>query len=412
VLVRRDDRTRDSPAPRQSSSSTHFSSSRPCSVEAARYTRLLSTEGLHLPARSDEPSGLSILVVDDSLTVRLGLRDALAGASFRVEVASSNAEARELLDRGKYAFVVLDLHLTDGDSTPLLLHLVSSYYRRPGSVLVLSGTDALETRVEMLRLGADFIAKPYDVRFLKHRVRRMLGLPMVAGEGRDRPQRVLLVDDSTTYAHALASELRKDGHDVVIAATGAEAVKYLKLQGPDCVLLDVFLPDTDGVELAKRVRAFPEARLLPLLMLTGRENANVRRRAAEAGVAHFMTKDSSLGRIRAWVGQPFRTDFAAAAPPVEAPSAQLGTQRGSANLFGQLLLASGLSKILGRSTLELALRRAGTDPDSLTPEALRGALVQIEQTLTTFLPETEVHTRMLSITQLAQEVSKDVSVTK
>ncbi len=327
-----------------------------------------------------------------------------------MEVASSNAEARERLDRGKYAFVVLDLHLTDGDSTPLLLHLVSSYFRRPGSVLVLSGTDALETRVEMLRLGADFIAKPYDIRFLKHRVRRMLGLPMAAGEGRDRPQRVLLVDDSTTYAHALASELRKDGHDVVIAATGAEAVKYLKLQGPDCVLLDVFLPDTDGVELAKRVRTFPEARLVPLLMLTGRENANVRKRAAEAGVAHFMTKDSSLGRIRSWVGQPFRTDFAAA--PVAEASPALGSQRGAVNLFAQLLLASGLSKILGRSTLELALRRAGTDPDSLTPEALRGALVQIEQTLTTFLPETEVHTRMLSITQLAQEVSKDVPVTK
>jgi DNA-binding response OmpR family regulator len=347
----------------------------------------------------------TLLVVDDSLTVRMSLRDALV-RHFRIEHASSRSEAEELLARTSVALVVLDLQLMDGDSTPLLRQLLSSHFGRPIPVLVLSGNDALATRLEALRLGADFVAKPYDPRLILERAQLLLGLPTTPA--RHKPGRVLIVDDSSTYAHALAVELRKDGHDVVLASNGAEGMKYLSLQRPDQVLLDVFLPDVDGVELAQRVRSLPSARELPLLMLTGRENTTVRRRASQAGVTHFMTKEASLSSIRGWVAQPFKSALAAGSATADPATSRVAPK----DLFERVLAATGLSKVLGKSALELALRRAGTEPDALTPAALSQALEQIERLLTTFLPASEVQSRMTSIAQIAQEPSNDVPPAK
>ncbi len=330
----------------------------------------------------------------------MGLRDVLEDIGLHVHVAASEREARDALAAAsRMDLVILDRWLAEGDSNVLLRTLVDAPAGAKIPVLAMSGREGIASRIEALRDGAaDFVAKPYDTRFLSKRVKELAvgPIPFVAP-----PYRVLVVDDSLTYGHAVAQELGKDGHDIALAATAREAAAYLELQCPDVVLLDVFLPDQDGIELAKWIRSTERAPNVPIVMLTGRESTVVRQRAADANVSEFLAKNTPLSEVRAWVagardrvGKP---DYTA---PV-APKAQPGTS-GEA-LFQRVIVASGLSLVLGRSTLELALRRAGTDPEALTPESLSRSLGQIEKMLVTFLPAHAVRGRLSAITALARE---------
>lgn len=346
----------------------------------------------------------SILVVDDSLTIRMGLERTLLREGFHVELASARAEAEALLARAPFALVILDLNLADGSSMPLLRRLNSGHYRRQIPGLVISGSEGIDVRLEALSAGADFIAKPYDGAFLVDRVRSLCGAIHVSHE--ERPRRVLVIDDSAAYGNAVAHELRRAGHDVILAATAGEGLRYLALQRPERVLLDVFLPDADGIDVARRIRELPAGRDLPLLLLTGRESANTRKRASQAGVTAFLTKDTPLSALAAWVWRPAPSNFEG--PPSSGVLRAVADAAPRGALFDSVVASSGLSVVLGRSALALAMRRAGVEPEQLTPEALALALDQIEKTLSTFLPPDVVGARISSIARLARERSHAV----
>ncbi|HET7542043.1 MAG TPA: response regulator, partial [Polyangiaceae bacterium] len=335
----------------------------------------------------------TILVIDDSPTVRMGLKATFLEVGIKVEIAAGLAEAEAQLDRSSFALVVLDRHLPDGETLPLLRRLTTGHFGKPTPVIMISGSDKIEARLDALALGADFIAKPCDPRFIVDRAAALATLELSERTGA-RPCRVLVIDDSATYGNAVAVELRRGGHDVVLAATAAEGLRYLSLQKPDRVVIDVFLPDADGIELARRVRELSGARELPLLLLTGRESSTTRKRAADAGVTAFLTKDSPLSVLGAWVLRPLSSFSSRGLPAggVASDSSESGTRpvalasslpggggRGSHDeLFERVVAASGLSTVLGSSTLKLALRRSGADPEHLTPESLARALEQIE----------------------------------
>ena len=336
----------------------------------------------------------------------MGLRKTLLEDGFQVELAAGIGEAETLLARAPFALVVLDRQLPDGDSMGLLHKLTSGQDARSTPVLMISGAETLEARLDALRFGGDFVAKPYDPAFVLQRVRALTGLPLGDRSG-GRPCRVLVIDDSATYGNAVASELRSRGHDVVLAATAADGLRYLALQQPERVLVDVFLPDADGIDVARRIRELSRGSELPLLLLTGRESATTRKRALGAGVTAFLTKDSPLAVVGAWVWQPTRSGLDGSGsdevvPRTPVPHRSIQTQMAD-DLFERLVASSGLSLVLGRSVLGLALNRCGVEPDRLTREGLSHCLGQIEKTLITFLPADSVGKRMSSIAELAGE---------
>ncbi|MFZ5889514.1 MAG: response regulator [Myxococcota bacterium] len=353
-----------------------------------------------------------VLIVSDIPATARALRNSLAGAGFDAVVVPGFGEARAALVRSSFGLVVLDVE--EPISAQFVTLLTSGHYGSRIATIVLSALEKLDARLEILSLGADFIMKPADPLFIANRARVLVG--MAVHLAAERSRRVLLIDDSVTYGNAVAFELRKSGHDVVLATTAAEGIKYLSLQMPERVLVDVFLPDADGIDVARRIREMPDGRELPLLLLTGRESGTTRKRASQAGVTAFITKDSRLSVIAAWVWRPTQAGLDAAsqsgtygAVAISAPPSSQSSKHN--DLFERVVAASGLSLVLGRSTLALALRRSGTRPDELTPGSLSLALEQIEKTLSTFLPPEAVGGRMSSIAELAQEGS-DVVVAK
>lgn len=115
--------------------------------------------------------------------------------------------------------------------------------------------------------------------------------------------RILVVEDEPAIAELVAVNLRHAGHEVAIAANGEQAQAEIDRVLPDLVLLDWMLPGQSGVMLAKRWRASPRTRELPVLMLTARAGEADKVAGLDAGADDYLVKPFStqelLARIRA-----------------------------------------------------------------------------------------------------------------
>ena len=104
-------------------------------------------------------------------------------------------------------------------------------------------------------------------------------------------KKILLVDDDDDLREALSEQLvMTEDFDVFEAATGQEALTKLKAGHFDLVILDVGLPDTDGRELARVMRADPRLKAVPIIMITSRTADKHRSHAMEIGVNVYLGK--------------------------------------------------------------------------------------------------------------------------
>jgi diguanylate cyclase (GGDEF)-like protein len=108
---------------------------------------------------------------------------------------------------------------------------------------------------------------------------------------------ILVVDDSPAIRDSLCAILRAGGHaDVVSVGGGREAVEYLQSLGPDpsppirLILLDVLMPDMDGIEALRRIKALAPLRDVPVLMVTAVAEPEILRTAFAAGAMDYLTK--------------------------------------------------------------------------------------------------------------------------
>ncbi len=107
--------------------------------------------------------------------------------------------------------------------------------------------------------------------------------------------RTLIVDDDAGMRRVLARTFSREGHDVTAVASGAEALAAFADRGADLVLLDVELPGgPDGFAICERIRARLDGAEVPVIVLTGRGDADAPMRAFEAGATDFATKGESL----------------------------------------------------------------------------------------------------------------------
>ncbi len=109
--------------------------------------------------------------------------------------------------------------------------------------------------------------------------------------------RALVVDDEAGITDALVSALRFDGFDARGALTGAEALRLAAKQQPDLVILDVMLPDLDGLEVLHRLRIASEH--VCVLFLTARDGVDDRIAGISAGADDYVTKPFSLQEVLA-----------------------------------------------------------------------------------------------------------------
>ncbi|MBV9206381.1 MAG: response regulator [Actinobacteria bacterium] len=162
--------------------------------------------------------------------------------------------------------------------------------------------------------------------------------------------RVLVVDDEPQILRALRINLRVRHYDVHVAATGAEALEVASRHPPDLVILDLGLPDLDGVEVIGGLRGWTKA---PIIVLSGRADSVDKVEALDAGADDYVTKpfgvEELLARMRAAVR---RTGAAEDLPRIR---------------LGQLVVDLAAKRVIRQAPVP-----AGTPPAGAGPAGARG----------------------------------------
>jgi CheY-like chemotaxis protein len=155
---------------------------------------------------------------------------------------------------------------------------------------------SISVRSEGLECGSEFIVRLPALSAIAPSEQCEVPRPL-KGIAQNAPRRILVVDDVRALAQTQAMMLRHIGHDVQMATDGAEALRIIFAERPDVVFLDVFMPDMDGIEVAREIRKHAELDAMVLIALTGHAEERWQRRALAAGFNHLLVKPTSIAAM-------------------------------------------------------------------------------------------------------------------
>ncbi|MBN4064169.1 response regulator [Dehalococcoides mccartyi] len=108
---------------------------------------------------------------------------------------------------------------------------------------------------------------------------------------------ILVVDDHEEIREALAEILEEEGHDILQAADGLQALEVIASARPDVVLLDIAMPGMDGLETLRRLKDQPDFSTLPVIMVTAQGDRQNMVKAVQLGVRDYVTKPWEPGEV-------------------------------------------------------------------------------------------------------------------
>jgi len=249
------------------------------------FTAVIPTiyEPLLAPAPSWEvdPRRVPILVVEDRSETLLIYEKMLGSAGFQVLGARSLRDARDALAAFRPRAIVLDIMLKGEDAWTLLTELKRRPQLRDIPVAVVT---TVEDEAKALALGADaYCRKPVDRQRLLEIVTQ-LATP-------ERVKRVLVADDEEVFRYVLRQHLLAAQHLISEAATGEEALRLARTERPDVICLDLGMPDIDGTEVLRQLRADPGTRGIPVVVVTAMPLDEAARGQLGQLAAHVLSKD-------------------------------------------------------------------------------------------------------------------------
>ncbi|MGV3531484.1 MAG: response regulator, partial [Chthoniobacteraceae bacterium] len=261
-----------------------------------------------------------ILLVEDSTTQALQISHILEAQGWTVVWKSTGEEAVKEIREGAPDLVLLDFYLPGVRGDELCRRIRMHVDSRELPIIMLTSETTTETELRGLESGADgFLHKSADPDILIARVRGFLAKapaakkPIVGtGSAPSLSQaRLLAVDDDELFLSYLKAELATEGYAFEQCSTGREALVRLQNEAFDCVLIDLVMPDMDGLELCREVEKIRRKTdsSIAALVLTAHTSKEDLQRALEAGADDFVAKSSEISvlkwRIRALLRRKF-----------------------------------------------------------------------------------------------------------
>jgi two-component system NtrC family sensor kinase len=267
----------------------------------------------------------AVLVVDDSLTVRMDLDEAFRNGGFATTLCATVAAARDALERSPFTLVVLDVLLPDSDGVEFLKELKATPGTAKVPVMLLSTEAEVRDRVRGLKTGAEeYIGKPYDSTHVVSRARELVRKYQPESLGTET-LKILVVDDSATFRNELKAALESEGYEVVTAQNGEEGLRIAAGLRPRAMIVDGVLPGIDGASVIRRLRQDAVLRRTPTLLLTASEDPSGELSALDAGADAYVRKEEDLQVILARLAAILRSSDASRS--VEAPASLLGPKK-------------------------------------------------------------------------------------
>ena len=256
-----------------------------------------------------------VLVVEDDVGQLNSLAALLAARDVAVERCQSGGAALDMLAQGHYDCMVLDLGLQDMSGYQVLEQLQATPALRNLPVVIHSGQDLTREQQRMLnRYAKSVIIKGShsperllgEVQLFLHSVEQGEAGGRVAEACSLDGKKVLIVDDDMRNLFSLTSLLSERGVVVCEAENGLEALERLEQEeGVAAVLMDIMMPQMDGYEAMRRIRADSRFKNLPIIAMTAKAMPGDHQKCLDAGASDYLAKpiDTAqlLSLLRVWI---------------------------------------------------------------------------------------------------------------
>jgi PAS domain S-box-containing protein len=227
--------------------------------------------------------GSTVLVVDDDPLIQQLVAGQLEPAGFKVVVAEDGIAALKRAREVKPQAILLDIHLPKLDGWSVLSQLKGEPALAGIPVILIS---VEEQRARGFSLGAcEYLVKPVEPERLVEVVQRSLGQ---ASGNTTQVGEVLVVDDDSATRELVSRNLRRAGFSTAEARSGEDALLKARVSPPALVVLDLMMPNLDGFEVLRRLRA--EKLQVPVVVLTGKTLSAEEEALLRDGFAGFVKK--------------------------------------------------------------------------------------------------------------------------
>ncbi len=265
---------------------------------------------------ADQLHGLRVLVVDDNATNRRILHDQLSAWHMQPILAGSAQEALGLLYEAtgqgqSFPLILTDAHMPAMDGFMLVERIKQDPQLHGATILMLTSSQQKADVTRCRQLGiAVYLIKPIKPAELQQALLRALGQ-----EGPPRrqptslrpapqPQRalqILLAEDNAVNQKLAVRLLQKWGHQVQVAGNGKEALSQIELQSFDLVLMDVQMPEMDGLEATAVIRTHERTATthLPIIAMTAHVMKGDKERCLAAGMDDYISKPLKPSELQA-----------------------------------------------------------------------------------------------------------------
>jgi signal transduction histidine kinase/DNA-binding response OmpR family regulator len=274
----------------------------------ARFGHAQSAPGPDIQASPPALQGLPVLVVDDNSTNRKILVENFKRWGMNAVAASSGAQALQIVreaDREGRSFqlILVDFQMPGMDGLELVRRMLSQSSPATPPIMMLSSVGWQVSSDQCEELGISvYLTKPVTTSTLFDAILKVLSANSVASTpptsapvsnpAAGAGLRVLIVEDDSTNRILATNILKRNGYAIAIAKDGLEAVEMCSLDSFDLILMDVQMPNLNGLEATAAIRRLEEAtgRHTPILALTAHAMDGDRERCIAAGMDDYMSK--------------------------------------------------------------------------------------------------------------------------
>lgn len=263
-----------------------------------------------------------LLVVEDNYQQNKAIRDLIGNSDVKSFAAYTGEEAFNMLQQEKFDCIIIDLGLPDMSGFDLLEKIKENEDLNKIPVIVYTGRDMNKDEARRLeKLANTVVLKTSDSKerlldetaLFLHRVesrlpkeKQQIIRKLHRTEEILRGKKALIVDDDMRNTYSLTNMLEEEGMKCFTAENGRVAIEVLNKQNDiDIVLMDIMMPEMDGIEATEAIRQMGAFNKLPIIALTAKAMKGDREKCLEAGMSDYIAKpvnmDQLLSLMRVWL---------------------------------------------------------------------------------------------------------------
>lgn len=240
---------------------------------------------------------IKILVVEDEPKNMKLIRDLLSFSGYTVLEAANGQLGVDAALKEKPDLILMDVQMPVMDGMAATRMLKSNDALNKVPVVALTAYAMKEDRQRFFGVGFDgYIPKPIDTRAFLDTIQAFLSYdPLGSAEAQEEKKevhrwKILLVDDDPKSLRFYEAILGDKNYDLFKAVSGREALDITATRLPDLILLDIILPDIDGLEVTRRIRKETATKNIPIILVTSLDDSETKASGIESGAEELLSK--------------------------------------------------------------------------------------------------------------------------